>query len=87
MYELPPARETSVEAIPMLEHGIEDLMTGQAPQTLKTDILGASASLRKLGTALRGYAERIDNTLNPPNRYGSYFLAAGIRMGVRFRAS
>ena len=71
MDELDPARETIGEAIATLEHGIEDLMTGQAPRSSKADIDGASASLRKLGKALCGYAERIDKTLNPTDRRGS----------------
>jgi hypothetical protein len=71
MDELDPAREIIVEAITTLEDAIEDLMTGQAPRSSKADIAEASASLRKLGEALCGYAERIDNTLNPTDRRGS----------------
>lgn len=64
MDELDPAREIIVEAIATLEHGIEDLMPGQAPRSSKADIVEASASLKKTGEAIREHAERIDDTVN-----------------------
>lgn len=62
MDELDPAREIVFEAIATLEQAIEDLMTGQAPRSSKGDIAEASASLRKVGEALRCHAERIDGS-------------------------
>ena len=71
MDELDSAREIIVDAIATLEHAIEGLMRGQAPRSSQVNILEAASTLRKAGEALRGYAERIDNSLSPPDRRDS----------------
>ena len=65
MDELDPARVIIVEAIATLEHGIEDLMPGQAPRSSAVKILEAAVALRKLSEALRGHAQRLDEALKP----------------------
>ena len=64
MDELDPAREIIVQAIATLEDAIGDLMAGQAPRSSRTDVAGASASLKKTGEVIREHAERIDDTMN-----------------------
>lgn len=71
MDELDPVREIIVEAIATLEHGIEDLMLGQAPRSSAAEILEAAVALRRLSEALRGHAERIDSSLKPCDPRGS----------------